>query len=286
MKLITLKDANPTTGLEQLGWLDERGMIPFDFPGGMLGLIEAAPTGRVALQMAAGEAQPFEIERLAAPIMRPSKIIAIGRNYAEHVSESKSALPPRPLIFTKFSTAIIGPEAEITWDPTLTTQVDFEAELAVVIGRTARHVAEADALGYVFGYTCANDVSARDLQFGDQQWVRGKSLDTFCPLGPWLVTADEIADPQNLNIRCTVNGQTMQESNTRHMIFTVAHLISFCSQAFTLLPGDIILTGTPEGVGHYRQPPSYLQEGDEVAVEIEGVGKLVNRCRATTPKFA
>jgi 5-carboxymethyl-2-hydroxymuconate isomerase len=160
----------------------------------------------------------------------------------------------------------------------LTQQVDFEAELAVVIGKTARHVSEADALDAVFGYTAANDVSARDLQFGDGQWVRAKSLDTFCPLGPVLVTADEIPDPQDLAIRCELNGQVVQESTTHEMIFGVAALVSFCSQAFTLEPGDVILTGTPHGTGAFRDPKLFMQNGDTVAVEIERIGRLVNPC--------
>jgi 2-keto-4-pentenoate hydratase/2-oxohepta-3-ene-1,7-dioic acid hydratase in catechol pathway len=205
--------------------------------------------------------------------------MAIGRNYADHAKESQSAIPERPMLFAKFPTTIIGPSDEVTWDPGLSNKIDFEAELAVIIGKKARRVAEAEALDYVFGYTCANDVTARDLQRGDGQWVRGKSLDTFCPLGPWLVTADEVPDPQNLGIRCLVNGQTMQDSHTSQMIFGVAYLISYLSQAFTLLPGDILLTGTPDGVGAYREPPVFMQDGDVMAVEIDGVGWLANRCR-------
>ncbi len=148
----------------------------------------------------------------------------------------------------------------------------------MVIGRAARNVSEADALDHVFGYTCLNDVSARDLQFGDGQWVRGKSLDTFCPIGPWIVTADEIPDPQNLRIACLVNGEALQSSTTANMFFGVRRLIAHCSRAFTLLPGDVIATGTPAGVGVYRQPKRFLRDGDEVTIRIEGIGDLVNRC--------
>jgi len=183
-----------------------------------------------------------------------------------------------PIIFCKFPSAIVGPDAVIRWDPALTRQVDYEAELAVVMGRTARHVSAAEALDYVAGYTLCNDISARDLQFGDGQWVRGKSLDTFCPLGPWLVTRDEIPDPQALAIRCTINGQVMQDSSTSEMIFRVRELIEFCSRAFTLLPGDIIATGTPHGVGHFRKPPAYLKDGDVVTIDIQDIGQLTNRC--------
>ncbi|MCG3211569.1 MAG: putative protein YisK [Anaerolineae bacterium] len=217
--------------------------------------------------------------QLLAPVQRPGKIVAIGLNYMDHCREQNVAPPEKPLIFTKFTTAINRPGGVIEWPAALTQQVDFEAELAVVIGKTARRVSEAEALDYVFGYTVANDVSARDLQFSDKQWVRGKSLDTFCPLGPWLVTADELPDPQTLPIRCEVNGQRLQNSTTAEMIFPVRALIAFCSQAFTLEPGDIILTGTPHGVGVFREPQIFLQDGDAVTVTIEGIGSLSNTCR-------
>lgn len=272
MKLVTLKDG-------QLGRIVNDVIIPFDFPGGMLGLIQAGATGLDKAREATGQALPFSTDLLSMPLSNPSKIMAIGKNYADHARESKSAIPERPILFTKFTTTLIGPNKTVTWDPALTAKVDFEAELAVIIGQTARRVNEAEALDYVFGYTCANDVTARDLQKGDGQWVRGKSLDTFGPMGPWLLTADEAPDPQNLAIRCRVNGQTMQDSHTRKMIFSVAYLIWFLSQAFTLLPGDIILTGTPDGVGAYREPPVFLKDGDEMVVEIDGIGQLVNRCR-------
>lgn len=215
---------------------------------------------------------------LLAPVPRPGKIVAIGLNYMDHCRETNTPPPTRPVVFTKFPTAITGPGAPVTWSGTLTHEVDYEAELAVVIGRPARRVSEQEALAYVFGYTAANDVSARDLQFGDGQWVRGKSLDTFCPLGPVLVTANEIPDPQALAIHCELNGQTVQDSHTREMIFNVAHLVSFCSQAFTLEPGDVILTGTPHGTGAFRTPKLFMQHGDRVAVEIERIGRLENYC--------
>ena len=216
--------------------------------------------------------------RLLAPVESPGKIVAIGLNYMDHCRETNTPPPKSPVIFTKFTTALNAPGAPVRWSGRLTQQVDYEAELAVVIGKTARRVSEADALGYVFGYTAANDVSARDLQFGDGQWVRGKSLDTFCPLGPGIITADAIPDPQALTIRCVLNGQTVQDSHTREMIFGVAHLIAFCSQAFTLEPGDLILTGTPHGTGAFRDPKLFMQHGDTVAVEIERIGRLENPC--------
>lgn len=221
---------------------------------------------------------PAAETRFLVPVARPGKIVAIGQNYWDHCREQQKPPPERPLIFTKFTTALNNPGDPIRWSPALATQVDFEAELAVVIGQTARRVAAQDALAHVFGFTAANDVTARDLQYGDKQWVRGKSLDTFCPLGPALVTTDEIPDPQALAIRTTLNDVVMQDSHTGEMIFDVAHLIAFASQAFTLEPGDIILTGTPHGVGKFRTPPVFLKDGDQIAVEISGIGRLENPC--------
>src|SRR5258708_2332046 len=217
-----------------------------------------------------------------APVTRPGKIIAIGRNYAEHAQEQRVAPPTHPLIFAKLPSSITNPDGVIEWDPSLATEVDYEAELAVIIGTTARRGSPQTALSPVFGYTCANDVTARDLQNKDGQWTRAKGLDTFCPLGPWIVTADEIPNPQRLAIRCDVNGTRLQDSNTEHMIFDVKTLIAHTSAAFTLHPGDIILTGTPGGIGHARTPPILLREGDSVVVEIEGIGRLENTCHETS----
>ncbi|HEY7025602.1 MAG TPA: fumarylacetoacetate hydrolase family protein, partial [Candidatus Limnocylindrales bacterium] len=208
---------------------------------------------------------------------------AAAVNYRSHGAEQNREPPDHPVFFAKFPTSIIGSGDEIRWSPELTQAVDFEAELAVVIGRRCRRVGVESALEYVAGYTCLNDVSARDLQYADKQFVRGKSLDTFCPMGPWLVTPDEIPDPQNLAIRCFVNGELMQDGNTADMVFSVAELISFCSQAFTLEPGDVIATGTPAGVGWFREPKRMLKDGDEVVVEIERIGRLVNRCVEERP---
>nr|MBA2557180.1 fumarylacetoacetate hydrolase family protein [Chloroflexota bacterium] len=211
-------------------------------------------------------------------------IVAIGLNYHAHAAEQGIEAPPFPTIFTKFTTSVVGHGDTVSWDPTLATQVDYEAELAVVIGRTARRVSEGQALEHVLGYTCANDVTARDLQRADKQWVRGKSLDTFGPLGPVLVTADEIPDPQALALSCTVSGERLQDGTTADMIFSVAELIAYCSRAFTLEPGDLLLTGTPPGVGVYRKPQRLLHDGDEMVVEIEGIGRLVNPCREELPE--
>jgi 2-keto-4-pentenoate hydratase/2-oxohepta-3-ene-1,7-dioic acid hydratase in catechol pathway len=221
---------------------------------------------------------PLHDVTLLAPVPNPSKVVAIGLNYMDHCRETGTTPPTTPVIFTKFSTAIVGPGATIRWDPALTSKVDYEAELAVVFGKTARRVSQATALEYVAGYMNANDVSARELQRGDGQWVRAKSLDTFCPLGPSLVTADEVPDPQALEIRSVLNGQVMQESNTREMIFSIPYLIEFASRAFTLLPGDVLITGTPHGVGAGRTPPVYLKDGDTISIEVEGLGTLTNRC--------
>ena len=188
------------------------------------------------------------------------------------------ALPERPLLFSKWPNTLIGPGDPIVL-PAISNEVDYEAELGVVIGRRASRVAQDDALSYVRGYVCANDVSARDVQFGDGQWARGKSLDTFCPVGP-LVPASEVPDPQALRIRAILNGRTLQDSNTRQMIFSVAEVIAFISQAITLEPGDLILTGTPAGVGFARKPPIYLRPGDEITIEIDGVGALTNPVRS------
>ncbi|MDA0160984.1 fumarylacetoacetate hydrolase family protein [Solirubrobacter ginsenosidimutans] len=201
------------------------------------------------------------------------KIVAIGLNYMDHVRESGATPPEKPLVFTKFTTAVIGDGDEIRIPRAITERVDWEVELAVVIDRDAKDVAEADALSYVRGYTVANDVSARDVQFADGQWVRAKSLDTFCPLGSELV---QVEDPQNLKLITRVNGEVMQDSNTSEMIFGVAELISFCSHSFTLEAGDVILTGTPWGCGEFMEPKRSLKQGDVVECEIEGVGVLRN----------
>ncbi len=217
------------------------------------------------------------VARRLAPVVPPN-IIAIGRNYAEHAREMKADAPPEePLIFLKATTSVIGPEDPIVLPHSAPDEVDYEAELAVIIGRTARDLSEADALDHVFGYTCANDVSARDCQKRrDKQWARGKSFDTFCPLGPHIVTTDELSTGR-LAVRSHLNGALMQNGSTADMLFSVARLISYLSHQFTLLPGTVILTGTPAGVGSARTPPVYLRPGDVISVEIEGIGTLTNR---------
>lgn len=258
--------------------LDDDTVLPLDSSAETVDDLVRDPSHAAILDRASGR-ERLASPRLMAPLLHPSKIIAIGRNYREHAEEEGVDVPAVPLVFAKFPSAIIGPGDEILWSTQVTDSVDYEAELAVVIGMTARDVPVEAAPGHVFGYTCLNDVSARDIQFADGQWIRGKSLDTFCPIGPVVVTADEIPDPQGLGIRCRVNGKLVQEASTGQMYFTVAQLISFCSRSFTLQPGDVIATGTPSGVGVFRDPPAYLRDGDTVTVEIDGIGSLHNPCR-------
>jgi 2-keto-4-pentenoate hydratase/2-oxohepta-3-ene-1,7-dioic acid hydratase in catechol pathway len=208
-------------------------------------------------------------------ITRPGKIVCVGLNYHDHAEEGGQDLPKAPLLFAKWPNTLIGDGEPIVL-PGESSQVDYEAELGVVIATAAKHVSERDALDIVEGYICVNDVSARDLQFGDGQWTRGKSPDTFCPVGPRLVPREEIDDPQALAIRCVLNGQTMQDSSTSQMIFSVAEIIAYVTRVITLEPGDLIATGTPAGVGVFRDPKVLLQDGDEVSVEIEGLGTLTN----------
>lgn len=213
-------------------------------------------------------------------IPQPANIIAIGRNYEDHASEEAVPAPTRPEMFLKHTSSVSADRAPIAWDPDYAENVDWEAELAVVIGRDARDVDVADALDYVFGYSVLNDVTARDLQFADAQWARGKSLDGFAPVGPWIVTRDEIEDPQRLRVTCFLNDLVVQEATTADMFFSVAEIISFCSRAFTLKAGDLIATGTPGGVGAFRTPPIWLRDGDTVTVRVEDIGTLVNPCVA------
>jgi 2-keto-4-pentenoate hydratase/2-oxohepta-3-ene-1,7-dioic acid hydratase in catechol pathway len=254
-------------------------------PDSMLEFLQAGEaalqTAKELLEKAQGNIA-LDSVKLLAPIPNPSKVIAIGLNYMDHIREANIGVPELATMFCKYPSSIIGNDAEIRWSKELTQQVDYEAELAVVIGKTARNVSATDAYDYIAGYMNCNDVSARDLQFraGDQ-WLRGKCLDSFCPLGPYLVTRDEIGDPHNLSIQCELNGRLMQDSNTSEMVYRIPYLIEYLSQAFTLLPGDVIATGTPHGVGAFRQPPIWLKQDDVVAVKIEGLGVLNNRCIIT-----
>ena len=287
MKLISYRTSSAAC---RLGALTEGGVVNLseasggDLPDDMLAFLclgEAAmESARQALSQAARGMTLEEIS-LLSPLPKPGKIVAIGLNYMDHIRESGLPMPKLATMFCKYPSAVIGAGHPIRWSKRLTQQVDFEAELAVVIGKTARNVPAADAYDYIAGYTNCNDVSARDLQFREgDQWLRGKCLDTFCPLGPWLVTRDEIADPHRLSIQCRVNGEIMQDSNTAEMIYSVPYLIEYLSEAFTLEPGDVIATGTPHGVGAFRDPPVWLESDDLVEIEIEGLGVLANPCLA------
>jgi 2-keto-4-pentenoate hydratase/2-oxohepta-3-ene-1,7-dioic acid hydratase in catechol pathway len=209
------------------------------------------------------------------PIDRPGKIICVGLNYRDHAEEQGTALPEAPLLFAKWQNALIGPGEPIVIPP-IVTKCDYEAELGVVIGERVRDASAENALEAVAGYICVNDVSARDLQFADGQWTRGKSPDTFCPVGPTLVPRDEVTDPQALAIRAILNGEAVQDSNTANMVFGVAEVIAYVTRTVTLEPGDLIATGTPAGVGAFRKPPLFMQPGDEITIEIEGLGSLTN----------
>jgi len=258
--------------------LDEK-IYPLDFQGNMIDLIQSKA------KLPEKKSPGIEIKdvEFLPPVSRPSKIIAIGLNYKDHASESNIEIPESPLIFTKFSNSLIAHNQPVCWQKRITQQVDFEAELAIIIKKEIYQCLPENVFDNIWGYTCANDISARDLQFGDGQWVRGKSLNTFCPLGPWIVLTEKIPDPHKLDIKCIVNGTIMQQSNTSQMIFPIPKLVSFLSNHFTLYPGDIILTGTPSGVGAFRSPPIYLNHGDHVIVEIESIGQLHNACKIDDP---
>ena len=219
-----------------------------------------------------GASVPLADVRLLAPV-DPVNVLCIGQNYKAHVEEGGDKLPKAPILFMKATTAVIGPEQPVVIPKIAPAEVDYEAELALVIGKTARHVPEDEALKYVLGYTCAHDVSARDCQRGDGQWCRAKSFETFCPIGPWLETD---LNPLDVRVQGRLNGQTMQDASTSLMIFSIPFLISYLSRGMTLLPGTLLLTGTPAGVGFARKPPVYLKPGDVFEVEVEGVGVLRN----------
>jgi len=283
MKLVTF---SPSGSTPRIGALDDAGVTDLTvasegaLPTRMIDLLARGEAGlraaAAALRAAPSSAHhALSTLTLHAPVPRPGKILCLGRNYAAHAREGGAEVLEHPIIFLKPATAVIGPGAPIIV-PAATEKPDYEAELAVVIGRPCRDVPEARALDYVAGYTCANDVSARDLQRLTHQWDQGKMLDTFCPLGPALVTADEIGDPGGLEISAHLNGQEMQHSNTRLMIFSVPFFISYLSRLVTLEPGDILLTGTPDGVGGARTPPVFLQNGDTISITVEGIGTLSN----------
>ena len=262
-----------------------RGEAVVAVPGlDMLGLIEAGPGGLEQARAAEGPALPLTALRLLAPIPTPRRnVFCIGLNYLAHAQEGADArgvplkLPERPLFFTKATLAVTGPHDDIPFDDNVSVQIDWEVELGVVIGQAGKNIPAGEAMDYVFGYTVVNDVSARDLQTNHGgQFFKGKSLDGTCPMGPWIVTRDEVDDPHNLAVRCRVNGVTKQDSVTADFIFNIPAIIEWLSKGMTLLPGDIIATGTPAGVGFARNPPEFLRPGDVVECEVEGLGTIRN----------
>lgn len=281
MRLVTFQ---PAGGTPQVGVVFGDQIFPLDpsiYPNMTRFLIAGSAAQAAAEKISRGESTPHSEHRLCdvallPPVTCPGKIIAVGLNYRDHAIETKQEIPTVPIIFAKFPSSIIGPDAPVVL-PADDPQGDYEAELAVVIGRKTKAVSEVEALACVAGYMPLNDVSARRWQFADKQWVRGKSCDTFCPTGPWLTTRDAVPDPHALSIQMRVNGDVVQNSNTSNLIFRIPALIAFISAAITLEPGDIIATGTPEGVGVFRKPPVFLKSGDVMEVEIEGLGMLRNR---------
>lgn len=252
----------------------------------MQAFIELGAEGLAAAQKTiatAGHTIPLTAVHLLAPIPNPRRnVICLGLNYSEHVKESYGArgqeakLPETPVVFTKATTAVNGPTDPIPYDPAVTTQLDWEVELAVIMGRAGKNIPTAAAMDYVYGYTVLNDISARDLQMAGKQYFKGKSLDGACPIGPGIVTADELPNPHNLRLTCRVNGVVKQDGRTDIMIFNIPATIAYLSLGMTLLPGDIIATGTPDGVGFARTPPEFLQPGDVLESEIEGIGVMRN----------
>lgn len=226
-----------------------------------------------------GAPVPLDRVKLHAPIPRPPKVICIGLNYRDHAIESNMPIPTIPVVFSKFSNTVIAPGDNVVI-PSNTEKPDFEAELAFVMGKCPRHVAKEDAMKFVFGYTIVNDVSARDFQLQTSQWLVGKTFPTFCPMGPWIVTADEIADPHNLRIGLRIDGETVQDSSTKELIFGIPELVAHLSSIIEFEPGDVVSTGTPPGVGMGRKPPRWLKPGETMTVFIEGIGELTNPCVA------
>jgi 2-keto-4-pentenoate hydratase/2-oxohepta-3-ene-1,7-dioic acid hydratase in catechol pathway len=280
MRLVSyLRDGTPRSAGVRDGMYVDLHDADDTLPTSMKTLLAQSPDGfaRVAQAIAGGESFAPSSVQLAAPVPDPEKVICIGLNYADHAAESGIAIPSEPVVFNKFPSAVRG-HGETILLPELSEQVDYEAELVVVIGRGGRHISREDAFAHVAGYACGHDVSARDWQLKKPggQWLMGKTFDTFAPFGPELVTADEIDDPGSLDIRLRLNGQCMQDSNTRQLIFPIDQLIAYLSCVCTLQPGDVIFTGTPPGVGMARKPPVFLQPGDTVEVEIEGIGTLRN----------
>lgn len=247
---------------------------------GFASMCDAIAAGLPAIVAAnKSAAVPLAQVKLHAPIPRPPKVVCIGLNYRDHAIESGMAIPTTPVVFSKFSNTVIGP-GDTVIVPKNSEKPDWEAELGVVLAKPGRHVSKENAMDYVFGYTIINDVSARDWQLQTSQWLLGKTFDTFCPMGPWIVTADEIPDPHKLRIGLKLNDETVQDSNTKELIFGIPEIVEHLSKVFTFEPGDVISTGTPPGVGLGMKPPRWLKPGETMTVFIEGIGELVNPTRA------
>ena len=278
MKLVTIRGE----GGGRRGGRTDAGIVDVSGAGGPTTVLEVIAGGQAALDAIqtgadAGDAQDEASVALGPCVPTPGKIVCIGLNYRKHAEESNMPIPATPVVFSKFANTLAAHGEEVALPVDTSTQFDYEAELCVVIGKRAKGVSEADALGHVFGYCCADDLSIRDLQTRTSQWLLGKTTDQFFPIGPYVVTADEVGDPQALQVRCRVNGQEMQSSSTADMIFTVAELVSYCSTYFTLEPGDLITTGTPEGVAMGRPDKPWLKVGDVVEIEVDKLGVLSNR---------
>ena len=280
MKLGTLKDGRAIAAVGER-WVP---LASLGFPGTLIELAQSGSDGlerlERALETSQTEGEPLDPTQLGPPIPRPPKIICIGLNYRDHALEAGMSIPTQPVIFARFATTLIGPFDPVERDSGLTGELDYEVELAVVIGQGGKRIPFEAALGHVLGYSVCNDISARDLQMGKDtggQWTRGKNLDGTCPIGPWIVTRDEVPDPQNLRLGCSLNGLTLQDSNTREMVFGVRALVHRLSHWLSLEVGDVIITGTPVGVGFARRPPVFLQPGDVTRAWVEGVGEIENR---------
>lgn len=285
MKLITYRYKNET----KIGAVVENDLVDLTAVApDMLSLIEMGEVGLAKIKDTSESYKDtisLDMVRLLAPIPQPRRnVMCLGWNYAEHAAESAATrglavkeLPKLPIVFTKATTAVTGPYDAIPYDAAVSEEIDWEAELAIVIGRQGKNIPLDEAMNYIFSYTVLNDISARDLQKGGKQFFKGKSLDGSCPIGPWLVTADSMADPHHLRITSRVNGITKQDSNTHHMIFNLSAIVEYLSRGMTLLPGDIIATGTPSGVGFARTPPEFLRPGDVVECEVEQIGTIRNQ---------
>lgn len=283
MRLVNFRKRNKTEfGVERGGDVYSLAAIGYlsdsDF---FYGGDEALQAARTLLARGNAESVPLDGVRLLAPVLKPGKILCVGLNYRDHAIESHMAIPEVPTIFLKLPNAVIGPDAEIVL-PWNSKQPDYEAELAAVIGRGGRNIRAEDWEQHVLGFTILNDVSARDVQLATTQWTLGKSFDTFAPIGPAIVTRDEIVDPHALDVRLSIDGEELQHSNTKHLIFKLPDLIAYISSIIPLEPGDVISTGTPAGVGLGRKPQRWLKPGESIVVEIEGIGRLINRTVSAT----